>query len=87
MLSTPCESVQICTDPEGYSRIVRKLNSHKLVGKKCSTKKTHLLFEVLKKFLCESTQICTDPCRYSRICQKLTIPINYYNVFRVSSSY
>ena len=75
MLSTPCESVQICTDPDRYSRIVRKLNSHKFsfrkrnwLLKKCSTKKTHLLFEVLKKFLCESVQICTDPCRYSRIC-------------------
>ena len=29
MLSTPCESVQICTDPDRYSRIVRKLKSHK----------------------------------------------------------
>ena len=27
MLTTPCESVQICTDPDRYSRIVRKLNS------------------------------------------------------------
>ena len=29
MLSTPCESVQICTDPDRYSRICRKLISHK----------------------------------------------------------
>ena len=30
MFSTPCESAQICTDPDRYSRIVRKLNGHKL---------------------------------------------------------
>ena len=29
MLSTPCESVQICTDPDRYSRIFRKLASQK----------------------------------------------------------
>ena len=29
MLSTPCESVQICTDPDRYSRIFRKLTSQK----------------------------------------------------------
>ena len=29
MLSTPCESVQISTDPDRYSRIVRKLKSRK----------------------------------------------------------
>ena len=28
MLSTPCESVQICTDPDRYSRICRKLTNH-----------------------------------------------------------
>ena len=27
MLSPPCESVQICTDPDRYSRICRKLSS------------------------------------------------------------
>ena len=34
MLSTPCESEQICTDPDRYSRIVRKLNSHKFSFRK-----------------------------------------------------
>ena len=29
MLSTPCESVQICTDPDRYSRIRRKLTYQK----------------------------------------------------------
>ena len=33
MLSTPCESVQICTDPDRYSRIFRKLTSQKTVLK------------------------------------------------------
>ena len=91
MLSTPCESVQICTDPDRYSRIVRKMNSHKFsfrkrnyLVKKCSTKKTRLSFKVLKKFLCESVQICTNPCRYSsfqqllKLLQQTTFP-KYYN--------
>ena len=29
MLSPPCESVQICKDPDRYSRIHQKLNSRK----------------------------------------------------------
>ena len=29
MLSTSCESVQICTDPDRYPRISRKSTSHK----------------------------------------------------------
>ena len=29
MLSTPCESVQICTDPDRYSRIFRIVTSQK----------------------------------------------------------
>ena len=29
MLSPPCESVQICKDPDGYSRIHQKLNRRK----------------------------------------------------------
>ena len=33
MLSTPCESVQICTDPDRYSRICQKLSSQKTVLK------------------------------------------------------
>ena len=31
MLSTPCESVQICTDPDRYSRICRKITSEKTI--------------------------------------------------------
>ena len=33
MLSTPCESVQICTDPDRYSRIFRKLTIQQTVLK------------------------------------------------------
>ena len=96
MLSTPCDSVQICTDPDRYSSIRQKLTSHnysfeiKIIWLKSALQDKHALIEVFKKSLCESVQICTDRDRHSRICQKLTIrqwPINYYNVFKVFSNY
>ena len=80
MLSTPCESVQICTDPDRYSRICRKLIRHKYSFEveisclKSALQDKHAsLVEVSKKFLCESVQISTDPDRYSRICLTLAI--------------
>ena len=90
MLSTPCESVQISRIPGLFENwiVINSVFEKEISWLKSALRKKHASYlKFWKKFLCESVQICTDPCRYPRICYKLTIPINYYNVFQVSSNY